>query len=192
MAGAAIVVVPATAVGNYLPSGSHTADDATVSNHISFPSLAYRDYQVFDLTGVGIISSATLRTNSGGDAGRSDDVSISFTMFLGNIADLSAGTANYADLAGGTEFGSVTLLGTFPDNSVVDVPLNAAAIAALNGTTGEFAIAGNQPAATGTSGVFGETNATQVSLILDVVPEPSTGVLLIMGALGICFRRSRL
>ncbi|WP_222435784.1 PEP-CTERM sorting domain-containing protein [Rubripirellula tenax] len=133
-----------------------------------------------------------LRANSGGDVGRFEDVTISFHSYAGSIPALTAGTANFGDLASGNVYGSGTVSSGFPDNTDIDFNLNAVALIDLNLSSGLIAIAGSQPVATNSAGVFGDTPASGVTLILDVkaVPEPSSAILLIAAA-GIVTRRSR-
>src|SRR5690606_6871505 len=111
-----------------------------------------RSFFVFDLSSVtGTIGSATLRL---------------FNPFLSpflpgyvspdpaellNIYDVSppadvvrqglAGTSGFADLGGGTLFGS-RLVSAADNGTIVEITLNSAAIAALNAATGLFALGG--------------------------------------------------
>ncbi len=171
----AIVNLTAQDVGSYTVS-THLVNNYTAGNANGFD---FRNYAIFDLTSLGgTVVSAVLRADSGGAVGRNDDVVLSFRSYGGSIPALTGATANFADLANGTEYASQLVPATFPANSPLDVTLNAAALADINAATGAFAITGSQPIATPTSFLFGDVTAGQVSLILDVqpatIPEPST------------------
>ncbi|MEK6703711.1 MAG: PEP-CTERM sorting domain-containing protein [Planctomycetota bacterium] len=159
----------------------------------------YRSWWLFALpTLPGTITSATLRTPAG-------DVIViggaSETVRFGSVATTPAalaartgGLAAFASLSSGMLFAQHDY--TRADTGLnVDVALNAAAIAALNGAQGgEFAIGNCITTFDGgsiTEGVFGNTTfANGVSLMLTYdVPAPGSLVAIGVGAIGAMRRR---
>lgn len=120
------------------------------------------------------------------------------------IASLLAGgtvPSTFADLGDGTVYGTYTA-GYLDNGKFIDIVLNSAALADLNGSLGNlFAFGGNITTLNGladTERLFGWTNSGQLSdtqLILTTadVPEPATFALLGLGllGLGIVSRRKR-
>jgi len=192
---AEMVVIGATDVGSYFDfsggGGGYSANESTVGNWSGL-AFEHRNFAIFDLSGVtDTIISAKLRTNSGPDVLRISDVVVDFRSYSGSIAALTAGTAGFSDLASGGAYGAVSLPSAFPDDAVVDVVLNTAAISDLDGSTGLFAIAGSQTVPTLTSGVFAGVGRDKVSLILEVkrVPEPTSFALFSLALVGMAHRR---
>jgi hypothetical protein len=136
----------ATFIGWYDNEGTHPM----LSNYIagSIGSRFFHDFFVFDLTSVtGPITSATLSifnstsgyNGSGGDVYSNWDVTTPIT----SLEAFNVGaTSIYGDLASGVFYGSVVLNPGVNGTSVL-VSLDAAALAALNGSVGhQFAIGG--------------------------------------------------
>ncbi len=112
--------------------------------------------------------------------------------YTGDIGDLTSGAngaASYADLGSGVFYGSVDV--TAADvGTVVTVGLNDAAVAAINASSGLFAVGGavttldNDPS--NGEWVFALTENMPLGttkLSLTPVPEPSAAVLMFVGAL---------
>jgi hypothetical protein len=123
------------------------------------------------------------------------DVTTAAADLIGN----TAGVSGFTDLGSGTLYGT-TVVSATDNGQVVEIPLNAAAVAALRSATGQFAIGGALSTISGTADqyVFGFSTAAFVSqdvreLVLDVaaVPEPSTIVAAAAGILLLAALRSR-
>jgi hypothetical protein len=138
----------AVASGFYREDGTHAAGNYAVG-WFTPDDVELRDYFVFDLSPVsGTITAAFLRLATappsfiryGGD-----DPSETFTLFdvstaLPGLTGGTGGIAAFADLGGGTSYGS--LVATSAIGETVDVVLNAAGIAFLAGSSGQIAIGG--------------------------------------------------
>ena len=172
---AAIVTLVAQNVGNYNNFGTNEQGFYTLGN---VGGLEFRNFAIFDVSGLsGTVLSATLRTNSGDPVLRVDDIEVFMRSYSGSIPALTAGTANFADLGSGNDYGNLLIPGSFPDNSPLSIDLNATAVADINAASGLFAIAGSQPVPTATSGIFGENPADEVFLDVEVptaIPEPGS------------------
>ena len=189
---AGVVTLMSTDVGTYGPSSFFT-NGYTVAELDGLPELSFRNYAVFDLSSINApIVSAQLVTDSGADVGRFHDVTISLQSYSDSIPALSGGTANFADLASGNPYSSLLAPSTLPNNSTITFDLNPAALADLNGANGLFAIAGSQPNATFTSGLFAGVTESRVSLVLSTsaVPEPST-IFAMLAVTALAFLRRR-
>jgi len=100
----------------------------------------------------------------------------------------------YDDLGTGVSYGEFEVLSEGLETDVLTFELNASAIFDINvGKGGWFSIGGallslGSPMPDGTEGLFGASNDTGVQrLVLEVIPEPTTFVLLGLGVL--LFRR---
>jgi len=157
-----------------------------------------RNFFVFDLSGVTLpIASANLELTMPGPSPsgyNSPDPSENFELHdvVTSIATLMARTGGVtaaADLGSGVVYGSRTM--TEADNgTVVEITLNSSAIAAMNSTHGLFGIGGSVttlddlPNFEYLFGVSGHTFDLS-QLRLKLVPEPSSLVLLGIGAISL-------
>lgn len=172
--------------GNYRHNGNH---GAASPNYAAFANATtnYRNFFVFDLSSVTqTILSATLKLEN--PQLTANGVASTYTLYdvTTDVATLTTGqtgaTAIYADLGTGTIYGSVAL-GSSIAAGMVEIPLNSNALAAMNATSGLFALGGAiTTAASSTVSVFGFTSDpiyTQ-KLVLEleepVTPPPSTGI----------------
>jgi hypothetical protein len=111
------------------------------------------------------------------------------TTPISTLVGWDGGVAVHADLGSGLVYGSRTM--TAADNlRVVEIVLNSAAITAMNATHGLFAIGGSLTTLDGLANaenVFAAANpVTDIAqLRLTLVPEPSTFVLLGIGAISL-------
>jgi len=196
--------------GWYTPSGNHIPINQSYfvgdirGSLCGFCEDDYRDFFVFDLAGVTqSIESATLALYVPGAASDrgpgygSQDVSENYELHdvVTPIATLLAGTggvAAHTDLGTGVVYGSRTM--TAADNAtVIEIPLNSSAIAAMNLTHGQFAIGGSITTLDNVANneyTFGGTsNLEMTQLRLTLVPEPANLFLLATGAIVLSTRR---
>lgn len=145
------VVLTAVSSGFYSQSGAHTAGNYAVGWYATSvpPMVELRDYFVFDLSAVAkTITAARLHVTTAPTSSiiyGSQDPSETYAMFgvttpVATLTSGSAGTAGFADLADGQNYGSFVAtpaLGAF-----ADVPFSPAGITALNAASGQLAIGG--------------------------------------------------
>lgn len=145
------IVLEVTASGTYAQTGFHISNNYAVGWYNSSEPAELRDYFVFDLSSVtATILSAKLRVTTTGGNGSlfpSQDPSETFQLVAvgTSIATLSSGAggvAAYGDLADGTVYASlvVTKVGIEP---LLEVPLNANGVAALQAASGNIALGGS-------------------------------------------------
>lgn len=207
-AAAAPVTLAALDSGQYDAVGSHLLTNENYLTGIF--NTERRSFFLFDLSSVsGTINSATLRLfNPEVSAFLHGYVSPDPTETL-NIYDVgtdatavtlgTGGAAAFADFGSGTLYGTRTV--SAADNgTVVEITLNAAALADLNAASGLFLFGGALGSLAGPSDqhVFGFSMTNFVpdhtrELVLDVssVPEPSMALLLITGAAAYGSRRRK-
>ena len=141
----------AVASGFYRDDGVHEVDDYAAGWFAggSPGQIELRDYFVFDLSSVtGTIVSALLRVSTAPPAFiryGSSDPSETFTLFdvataLGTLTTGPDSTTVFDDLGTGTPYGGVTVTSAL--GTTVDVPLDAAGIAFLQGSSGQVALGG--------------------------------------------------
>jgi hypothetical protein len=204
------VVLPQTNRGSYHesigrnPHGTYIVGDFRPNGggKSCYPGCGadYRNYFVFDLAGLTQpILSAQLEVFLSGAAGGfssewySADPSENYQLHdvvtsIAALLDGTGGVAAHTDLGSGVVYRSRTTTAT-DMGTVVVIPLNASAIAALEPATGLFAMGGSittLDAVANAEFVFGSPASTDIiQLRLTVVPEPSTLVLLGLGAISL-------
>ena len=207
MVSAQAVVIPYTDSGWYSETGFHnpTNPNYVVGDNRGFPGSCgdCRNFFVFDLSGVTQpIASAKLAlyvpSALEGPGYVSGDPSENYelhdvTTSIATLLNGTGGAAAHADLGSGVVYGSRTM--TAADmGTVVEITLNASAIAALDAATGLIGIGGslttldglaNNEYTFGTSGSITDISQLRITL----VPEPSTLVLLGIGALSLLGQR---
>jgi hypothetical protein len=198
VAGAATIVLDPTARGAYRgdtgamwTGGSGTPTGNYLTGLVA-PGLESRGFLIFDLSSVtSTITSATLGVQLSallccsvtvGAPALFEVLSLfDVTTSLASVAGGTGGLAAFADLGSGTVFTGfqydTSLIGT-----VVDIPLNAAAVAALNAASGPFGFGATVTSISGTSSqiIFGDTQGLISRLRLET-PEPLVGALLLFG-----------
>ena len=204
---AATIVVNQTDRGWYRESGTHQQGNSNyaIGDFRGGGGLGgdYRNFFVFDLAGVTQpIASAKLalfvpaptpaEPTHKVTAARILAKTTSCTMSphqLRHLRDGTGGVAAHTDLGSGVVYGSRTM--TAADmGSVVEITLNSSAIAALDSAHGLFGIGGSLTTLDGLANyeiTFGCTgHGTEITqLRLTLVPEPSTLLLLGIGAISL-------
>ncbi len=176
-ASAQVVTLDAVDSGFYEWTGDHSPSNQNyIAGNIGNSYGEFRDFVVFDLSGVTApITEARLelynpgQVPDGGDGYFSADPTETYVAYevVTPVATLVAGgtglTTVFDDLGGGVVLGSVDV--SAADNgTVVQVPLNADALSALNGADGLWAVGGTLDTMTGARKeyVFGRSNGGHV------------------------------
>jgi hypothetical protein len=138
------------------------------------------------------VTAATLQINSGFV---SSDGTYTVYDVTTPINELRAGGLNrldiYQDLGSGVSYGQANLFATQNAQSVtIDIPLNAAAVAAINANRNFFALGGNY-VSNGFQAFGGTDSNRRRRLILEgaTVPIPGSAALLVIGLLGLARRQ---
>ena len=133
------LIINATAAGWFGDDGTHNAANG---NYLSGwdGTEEFRDFFLFDLSSVsGVVTAVTLRVNSGQVLTPDPSETIAFYEVTTPPADLqvnqSGRTDIFADLGDGAMYGSAVMASTLYYTNV-DVPLNSAAVGAINGALG--------------------------------------------------------
>jgi hypothetical protein len=150
-----------------------------------------RNFFVFDLSGVSQpIASAKLALQASNvfTADPSETYELhDVTTLITSLRNRTGGVAAWTDLGSGVVFGSRSM--TEADIfTVVEIPLNLSAIAAMNSTHGLFAMGGSITTLDSLSNsefAFGRTSSSTTELRLTLVPEPSILFLLAIGGIGL-------
>jgi hypothetical protein len=177
--------------GAYSERGDH---NATNTNYLAgyctdcnngLPGPSFNNFFVFDTSGVqGTVTSATLRLRSGYVPTGGLYSVFNVSTPIGTLrADHFGATGIYDDLGSGVQYGNVQISSTdVTGPALIDVLLNDDAIAAINASTGLFALGGTFASEWH---AFGGTNTDERrQLILGfatAVPEPSSVALLGLG-----------
>ncbi len=136
----------------------------------------YRDYFVFDLSGVsGPITSASLSLGNGSTGFNGSPATYTSWDVTTSVGELETGSlAAYADLGSGAQYAS-TAVGFSDNGTQVGITLDGAALSALNAAEG------------GSFTIGGALNGGSV-------PEPQAWILMLagFGGLGLIARRRRL
>ncbi len=152
---ATALVIPATDTGWYVDDGTHDPDNANYVTGFAFDaffqaSVEFRNFFIFDLSGVGPVSSATLRAylipDDVGPGYLSPDATETWGLFdvTTLLADLTGGTGGvgaFADLGGGVAYGEAIVSGG-DMGSFIEVSLNADALASIGSVGGLWAVGG--------------------------------------------------
>jgi hypothetical protein len=217
---AATIVINYTDRGWYDPTGFHLphgtnyyAGDDRGGRNTSALFDDYRNFFVFDMETVPQpIESATLAlfvpANPNpppldGPGYSSPDPSENYELHdvvtpITALMDGTGGVAAHTDLGTGVIYGSRTMTRA-DDGTVIEIPLSSSAIGAMNSTHELFAIGGSittLDALPNFEGTFGGTAGTNPDFItelrLTLVPEPSTLLLLGIGAISLLgYRKAR-
>jgi hypothetical protein len=203
---AATHTVPAVTSGWYSATGGKSLSDNL--NYLAGQSgSVYRDYFVFNLSAVGgTITSAHLQlynpslTDPGsmGTGYSSPDPTETFALYdvstaisvltAAHAEGDQAGQAIYADLGSGLSYGTKTV-SSADNGTLIDIPLGADALAALNASHGQIAFGGALTTISGSAEqcVFAWSHNPPATrqLVLETVPEPSVPALLAAGAIGL-------
>lgn len=207
----ATVTLDATDSGWYRSDGVHTPQNQNYQTGF-FDGTERRSFFVFDLSTVsGTVTAATLRlfnplvspTLTGYQSpDPSETLEIyDVTTSAASVTGAAAGVGGFSDFGSGTLYGSKTV--SAADNgTVVEIVLNASAVAAIDSGSGLFLLGGALSTLSGTENqyVFGFSTASFAGddvrqLVLEVreetpIPEPSTVGLTVLGALAFLGRRS--
>jgi Bacterial pre-peptidase C-terminal domain len=174
------VTVNASAVGNWDSTGQRTASafGYEIGQPIASSPVQYNNFFVFNLASVNpTILSATLKVSADGYS--SPLSSDTFGLFdvstpITSLETTGVGqTTIFSDLGSGTSYGTKTIT-TSSGNTVLSIPLNTAAVIAMNNKHGgQFAIGGALTTLTGSSAQYlfaGSGSATDtVQLALTLV-----------------------
>ncbi len=188
--GAVEITVDAYDSGWILPPNYHIAANENYGAGFSdVNGWYYRNFFRFDLTGISdAVTSAVLRIDLG--TYDSDDASETYEVF-------NAPVLHYDELDSGTSYGWREMLGS-ESGTIVDVVLNAAAFIDINAARGGlFDLGGSvtsfDAVPTTSELLFGNTPGPEPTrqLILNLVPEPTTALLVGCGLVGIALKRRR-
>jgi PEP-CTERM motif len=207
-ADAATIVIPATTSGWY--SGTSSSGQNNENYLVGMRGSEYRDFFVFDLSSLlgETVASATLRLwNPIADPPDQfydgyDSVDPTETLELVEVTTPAASLLlglpapnTYQDLGDGTAF-ATRVMSAADNGTNVEIALNAAAVTAIDNAIGLFAIGGHlttlQNSAFDLETVFGGTSDTSLrELVVETVPEPTTGALVAIGLVAFGIRRAR-
>jgi len=192
------IILPVTYRGYVQSSGNSSGGGVTknfVANHPGSitPTISWFGFDLSGQTATSIVSAKLYLYNpSSGITGNGTytlwDVSSASKNLL-NTTGFSGQTSVYADLGGGTSYGSRSFT-TADNGNYMIFDLNASGLADLQTSWGSgfFHIGG---AATGNSAFANSNTVLQNQTYLEIVPEPSTFSLLVLGLGGIAAIRRR-
>jgi hypothetical protein len=182
------IVINATDSGWY--NNGHNSSN---KNYAAGPNDTYRNYFVFDLSGVtGTITSATLRLDSGLVSGTPTydvyDVTTDVGTLMATHASGTTATNIHSDLGSGDFYGSGMITGA---HTIHDFVLNSSAFSSMNAATGLWALGGRN---NDSSYTFWGTNSSltrQLIIETSSVPESSTLALFGLGLLALGLKRRK-
>jgi PEP-CTERM motif len=204
------VVINYTDRGWYAPTGFHDPSNLNYGvGDVRGPSCGVtcyadiRNFFVFDLAGVTQpISSAKLELSVPIGRGYvSPDPSENYELHdvitpIATLVDGTGGVAAHADLGSGVVYGS-RMMTAGDNNTVVGITLNSSAIAVLDAATGLIGIGGSLTTLDDLPNdeytfAYPTTTDSIAQLRLTLVPEPSTLLLLGIGAISLLgYRKTR-
>lgn len=199
---AATVTINATDAGWYRNDGLNNGGGAAGSYGVGGFFDVFRNWFVFDVSGITNITGATLHLFDPsylGFPGTNLEQPFQITSASTPVSILRSthsSIAIFEELGAGTPFGSALVSPAKPD-TYVDLIFNSAGLAALNSANDEIAFGGRVTTsenwgAFGFSGIFREPDWVQ--LIVEgtlLVPEPATALILSGGLLLLAFQRRR-
>jgi hypothetical protein len=206
---AAALIIPATDTGWYRDDGTHDPDNVNYVTGfatdwaISQIPTEWRNFFVFDLSGVGLVSSATLRaylvTELGfrGPGYLSPDASETWGLYdvstnLGDLTEGAGGVGAFSDLGSGVAFGQA-IVSASDMGSFIEVTLNAAALASIGSAGGLWALGGRLLDLGGADPevifAFSDQDPRVELELTRAVPAPTTSFLLALGLGALCWTR---
>jgi hypothetical protein len=185
---------PGVATQGWWRADPAVSNNDSNDNHIV--GVDYRNFFTFDLSGVEeTIVSATLLLQRGtsGPSNESNEIleffDVSTAVDVLNAND-GVSPAIFEDLGTGASYGAFSVAGHGSSLAVLRLGLGAAAIGDLNAARGGFfSLGGRLVSAEGNDFLFGSTQGVGQSLELVTVPEPSTGLLIATGLIGLALQR---
>lgn len=170
--------------GWYNENGFHSSenDNYIVGTNFPVPNIMYRNFFVFDLSGLGDVESATLRLFTFQVPAQGQFVLWDVQT---EIASLVAGgqglTSTYGDLGSGESYGNISISAD-QDNEFIEITLNSAAIDSINAAGGLWALGGSNNNDDLTAfGASSDFHIPQLILQPISIPIPSAFVFLISG-----------
>lgn len=172
-------VINASDTGWYNEDGDHTASNPNYFTG-NQSGKEYRNWFVFDLSGFGEISQATLRAFMiPGGYGSSDATETWLLREVStDIGDLTGGTGGvsaFSDLGSGNPFGTVNVTASDAGN-FVEVELNSQALSSLSAASGLWAIGGSVTTlrVSISESIFNQSHDDpRVELVVNNVPVPA-------------------
>jgi hypothetical protein len=166
---------------NAVDTGWYDGSSHSPSNTNYYVDNQYRNFFVFDLSGVTPISSAFLRVFSYTVSGPINYTVYDVTTNIASLTNGTGGAAAWTDLGSGTAFSSSISLNALNSNSFIDIPLNSNAVAAINSSLGSLFATGGDGVSGGDfaygfsgGGVINGQFAVQLHIdeAVGAVPEP--------------------